>query len=145
MALVAARTRVHGRDQEEIGGEGDATGRTRDVHHAVLERLPEDVQCSALELGHLVQQEHPMVRKADLPGPGLRAAADERCGRHGVMRRAEGALGAADLLQEGTRPAAEWTAVASSACSNVQGGSRPGNRRASIDLPAPGGPQNSRL
>ena len=41
-------------------------------------------------------------------------------------------------------PAAEWIMVVSSAISRSSGGSRPGNRCASIVLPDPGGPIMSR-
>jgi hypothetical protein len=41
-------------------------------------------------------------------------------------------------------PAAEWTRVASIAWSTDRSGSNPGRRRASIDLPDPGGPTISR-
>lgn len=42
-------------------------------------------------------------------------------------------------------PATEWTIDVSSNSAEVSGGNRPGSLCASIDLPEPGGPQNSRL
>ena len=92
MPLVPARTRVHRRHEQEVGGERHAAGRARDVDDAVLERLAQDVERAALEFRHLVEQQHAVMRQADLAGPGLWAAADERGRRDGVMRRAKRTL-----------------------------------------------------
>ena len=58
------------------------------------------------------------------------------------MRRAEGPLGGERPLPI---PAALWTCVTSSASSKLGGGSIPGRRRASIVLPAPGGPDHQQV
>ena len=62
----------------------------RDAHDALLERLAERVERSGRELAELVEEEQTAVRERDLAGPRpAAAAADERGGGRGVMRRAE--------------------------------------------------------
>ena len=84
-----------------------------------------------------------MVRERDLARLRRHAAAHEPGRRDGVVRRAE-----RPLARRGRRalsPAAPWTFVISMASAIVGGGRIPGSRRASIVLPAPGGPIISRL
>ena len=59
---------------------------------AVFERLAQDFEDVARELGELVEEEHAVVREADLAGARDHAAADEAGVGDGVVRRAEGAL-----------------------------------------------------
>ena len=66
------------------------------------------------------------------------ASADEADLAHGVVRRAKGPR-ARQAAEAESSPATLWMAVTSSASSLVSGGSRPGRRRASMVLPAPGG------
>lgn len=54
---------------------------------AVLQRLAQHLQRTALELGQLVQKKHPVVGERDLAGPGDRAAAEQADVRNGVVRR----------------------------------------------------------
>ena len=58
-----------------------------------LERLAQHLEHAAAELRHLVEKEHAVMRQADLAGPGVLPAADERDIRDRVMRRAERPLG----------------------------------------------------
>ena len=44
------------------------------------------------ELEHLVEKQDAMVGEADLAGPGLRAAANQRNIGNSVMRRAKGTI-----------------------------------------------------
>ena len=83
-----------------------------------------------------------MVRERDLAGPRPAAPADEPRRRDRVVRRTERALAHQAARRS---PAAPWTCVISIASSSVGGGRIPGRRRASIVLPAPGGPTISRL
>jgi hypothetical protein len=46
---------------------------------------------AAIELRHLVEKQHAVVREGDLSRPWNRAAADERNVRDGVVRCAKGA------------------------------------------------------
>ena len=58
------------------------------------------------------------------------------------MMRAKGAFAGEPAVP---MPAALWTWVISRASSKLGGGRMPGRRRASMVLPAPGGPTMSRL
>lgn len=71
------------------------------------------------------------------PPPVRAAMLAEWCGlRNGRVRvRAPRAIS----------PATEWTIEVSSSSAADSGGRMPGSRWASMDLPEPGGPQNSRL
>ena len=145
VARVAARARVHRGDQHEARGEDRGPGGAGDRHRAVFERLAQRLERPTVELRHLVEEQHAVVREADLAGPRERAAADERrrprsCdGARGTgARRAAPGPGAA-----GRRPS-ESTST-SSASSKVSGGRIPGTRRASIVLPAPGRPDQQHV
>ena len=67
-----------------------------------LERLPQHLEHVPAELRHLVEEQHAVVRQADLAGPRVLPAADERDVRDRVVRRAERPLGDAGRA----RPAA---------------------------------------
>ena len=73
---IAARAGIHGGDEDEVGGESRAAEGPADGHLAFLERLAEDLERLAIELGHLVEEEHALVGQADLAG--LRRAAAAR-------------------------------------------------------------------
>ena len=111
---------------------------------ALFQRLAQHLQHAALELRHLVEEQHAVVREADFARPRLRAAADQRDVRDRVVRRPKRPR-ASRPAPGGSSPATEWIAVTSSASSKVSGGRIPGSRRAIIVLPAPGGPTSSRL
>ena len=63
---VPAGTRVHRRDQHEICGEGRGGAGSRDVYHAVFQRLPENLKGASRELGEFIQEQNPVVGQADL-------------------------------------------------------------------------------
>ena len=141
----AARARVHGGDEQEAGRDRGGRRRAGDPDDALLERLAQRVEHVRRELGQLVEEEHAVVRRADLARPeGGRAAPDERHRRRAVVRRPERrrAHQRADAAAGGRRPSGSgWSAAPPRRSS---GGSRPGSRAASIVLPAPGGPIMSR-
>ena len=56
---------------------------------ALLERLTQHLEHAAIEFRHLVEEQHAVVRQADLARPRRAAAADQRDVGDGVMRRAE--------------------------------------------------------
>jgi transposase len=89
MAQVAAGARIHCGDELEARGELRAPRGTRHRDAAALERLTQDFQHATVELGELVEEQHAMQRKRDLPRPGQAAAADQRCRGCGVVRRPE--------------------------------------------------------
>ena len=88
-----ARARVHRADEHEAGGEDRRARRAGDRHAPFLERLTQHLQDVAAELEHLVEEQHAVMREADLAGTRLRSAADQRGVRDRVMRRAKRALG----------------------------------------------------
>jgi hypothetical protein len=89
MSVMPARAGVHRADHEEPRGEdGGACGASHG-HGAELERLAEHFQGAAVELGHLVEKEHAVVREADLTGTGDRSASCQRDIGDRVVRRAE--------------------------------------------------------
>jgi IS5 family transposase len=55
--------------------------------------LPQRLEHATIELRHLVEKQHAVMREADFSWPRRAAAADERDVRDGVMRRAKRALG----------------------------------------------------
>ena len=92
VAEVAARAGVHRADQHEPRGESDRPRGARDPDAAFLDRLPQHLEDMPAELRHLVEKQHAVVRQADLAGPRVRPAADERDVRNRVVRRAERTL-----------------------------------------------------
>jgi hypothetical protein len=73
----------------------------------MLQRLAQHLQHLALELGQLVQEQHPVMRQAHLSRPGNGAAADEAGIGEGVVRGAEGAGGDEGGVG-GRSPLMEW-------------------------------------
>ena len=89
VAEVAARAGVHRTDQRDARREFHRRRRARDAHPALFERLPEDLQRPALELGHLVEKEDAGMGQAQLARPRMRAATNQRHVRNRVVRRPE--------------------------------------------------------
>ncbi|AKJ01269.1 Hypothetical protein AA314_02895 [Archangium gephyra] len=94
----AARARVHRRHQHHPAGVGHMLDGARQVDGAFLQRLPQHLQHVLAELGQLVEEEHPVVRQGQLPGPRGRAAAHQPRVGDGVVGRAEGPLAHHRLL-----------------------------------------------
>ena len=90
MVVIPARTGVHRRHEDEVGGILHAVPRPRDDDPPLLERLPEHLEHAAPELGQLVQKQHPVVGQRHLARTGRLSAADERDLRREVVRRPEG-------------------------------------------------------
>ena len=84
---------IHGRHQHEPGRVGERGGRPGDGDFAFFQGLAQHLEGGAAELRQFVQEEHPVVGQAHLPGPGDGAAADEPRVRDGVVGGAEGAPG----------------------------------------------------
>lgn len=55
---IAAGARIEGGDEHEVGGERGAVEGAGNGHRGILERLAEDFQRAAVELGKLVEEEH---------------------------------------------------------------------------------------
>jgi len=75
--------------------------------------------------------------RARVPPPTVAAIDDEWCGSRNGLRRVR--------RPPVSSPATLWIMLTSSTSDGASGGSSPGRRWASIDLPAPGGPIISRL
>ena len=126
-------------------GEGDRARGSGDVHDALFERLPQRFEHAPAELGQLVEKQDAAMRQAQLARPGIRcrrrrARCPSRCdaarGKGGcAIKPAPGAQTPGNRVNRRDRQ--RLVEVDS-------GGSSPGRRRASIVLPAPGGPLNSR-
>jgi len=74
MSEIAARARIHRRDELEPGGEVALAERARDRHPARLERFAKYFEHTAVELRELVEEQDAPVRKRNLPRPGVAAA-----------------------------------------------------------------------
>ena len=90
---AAALAGVHGGDQLDARGVGDAVVGPRNHGLAGLQRLAQGVEHVGQELRQLVEEEDAQVGERHLAGTRLGATADQ--GRHAgrMMRRAEGAAG----------------------------------------------------
>src|SRR5581483_10235417 len=75
VAARAARTQVHRADQLEARRKHGPARHTRDADDAIFERLAERLEHRPLELGQLVEKEHPAVRKTGLARPRTARAA----------------------------------------------------------------------
>ena len=88
-AAVAARAGVHRRNQLEAGGKLRLARRAHDRYPTRLERLAQRLQHVAIELRQLVEEQHAVMSKRNFPRARHVAAADQRCARRAVVRRAE--------------------------------------------------------
>ena len=84
-----ALARVHRAHQHKPARERQRPRDARHRHHPVLKRLAQHLQRVAPELRQLVEKEHTVMRKADLPRARRCAAAGQPRGGHRVVRRAE--------------------------------------------------------
>ena len=123
VAEEPARTRVHRADQHEPRGEDRRARRPRDSDRALLERLAQHFEHVPAELGHLVEEQHAVVREADLAGTRMLSAADERDVRDRVMRRAERPLRQqAACRSAGARRPSGWTSPRAPPRTSAAGG-----------------------
>ena len=116
-----------------------------DPHDALLERRAQRVEDVGGELAHLVQEEHAAVRQRDLAGPQVR----RRRRRSAPPTRRRGgapgtAAGAPARRAAGPRRPPSGPGSPRAPARGRAAGSSPDRRRASIVLPAPGGPTMSR-
>ena len=127
------------------GGKDGRPRRARDRDAPFLERLPQHFEHAAIELRHLVEKQHAVVRERDLARPRNGAAADERDVGHGVMRRAERPPASAGRRRAAACPPPNGSPCTRALRRRSAAAGSPPSRRASIVLPAPGGPMRSRL
>ena len=77
VAMIAARTWVHGCNKHERARELQCVFGTRDCYLAVFQRLAEQLQCCLVKLGQLVKEEHSIMGKAYLSRLWSGTAADK--------------------------------------------------------------------
>jgi hypothetical protein len=89
---------IHGGNQHDAGGIGDAGKRPGDGDPAVLHRLAQDFEDVLFEFGKLIQKEHPVMGQGDLARFRSVAAANQSDVGDGVVRGAEGTAGDESML-----------------------------------------------
>jgi hypothetical protein len=114
------------------------------VYETLLERLPQDLQDMAAALGQLIQEEHAMVRQRHLARHGHVPPTDQSRIRDGLVGARHGRV-VTTAVRSPVRLAKRWIRVVSMASASVIAGRSVVSRRASIDVPAPGGPRRRRL
>ena len=87
---MPAAARIHGGDQLDARGIGDAVIGARDDRLAGLERLAQRIEHLRIELGQFVEEQHAEMGERRFAGTRPGAAADQRRHARRVMRRAEG-------------------------------------------------------
>lgn len=93
IAKEATRTGVHGSNEHEIGGVGDAVAGAADGDGSILKGLTERLEDAGGVFGELVEKEDAAVGERNFTGENFGATADNGDGAGGVMRGAEGAGG----------------------------------------------------
>jgi hypothetical protein len=114
------------------------------LYDTLLERLAQDLEHVAAELGPFIEEAHAVVREAPLTRPWHVAAADQPHVRDSVVGVRHGRA-VTSAVRSPVRPATRWRRVVSSASARVIAGRMVVRRRASIDVPAPGGPSRRTL
>jgi hypothetical protein len=124
---------MHGSQKESGGMFAECFQRTCDCHYTLLERLPPNLQDVAAARRPVIQAEHAVVREDTPPGvvtwPPPISPASKRVWR-----------AAASAVWSPVRPATRRRRGASRASARAVAGRRGVSRRASMDVPAPGGP-----
>jgi hypothetical protein len=108
------------------------------------ERLPQHLQDVAAALGELIQAQDAVVGPRHVAWPRHLAAAGPPDVRNGVVGGRNGRV-VTKAVRSPVRPATRWMRLASMASARVMAGRMVVSRRASIDVPAPGGPMRSIL
>ena len=89
VAKPAARAGVQGCHELEVCREGKRAAGARNGDDVFFQRLAHHLQRSAVEFRQLIQEQHAVVRQADLARARIAAAADQPGVADGVMRAAE--------------------------------------------------------
>jgi hypothetical protein len=110
----------------------------------ILQRLPQDLQHMAAELGEFIEEEHAMVGQGHLARQGYVAAPDQPRVGNRMMGARHGRV-VTKAVRSPVRPATLWMRVVSRASARRMAGTMGVSRRASIDFPAPGDPRSRTL
>src|SRR5690606_22103524 len=130
MTEIAARARIHRRDQLEARRKIGLPGRARDRNAPRFQRFAQDFEYGALELRQFIQKKHAVMRERDFAGTRRATAADQCHAGRSVVRRRYGRM--RQLLA--LKPlVSDCTAADSSASASVIGGRMPAKRAASMD------------
>src|SRR3989338_8974360 len=93
MGVVAAGAWVHGGQEHNPGRVGGGARGTGDGYFSCLQGLAEGLQYVPIKFRQFIQEQHPVVGKADFSRLGESAPAYQACLADAVMWRAEGAWG----------------------------------------------------
>ena len=78
VAVEPAWAGIHRCDEHEARGKDRRPRRASDGDAAFFKRLAKNLECATIELRHLVEKEHTVVREGDLTRARNGATADER-------------------------------------------------------------------
>jgi hypothetical protein len=106
--------------------------------------LAQDLEDMAAALGRFIQEEHAIVGQRHFARHRHVAPADQSRIRDGVVGARKGRV-VTTAVQAPVRPATRWMRVVSRASGRAIAGRIVVSRRASIDMPAPGGPSKRTL
>ena len=135
-SALAAGARVHGGKKDKVDGKSQTTEGAVDRQLTFFQRLAEDLERSAVELGHLVEGQDALVGHQDWPGcggfppPTSPASLTLWCGVQKGRTAIRGFPGC-------SRPMVLSMRVVSRLSAGVNGGRIVGGRLASGDFPVP--------
>jgi len=115
------------------------------LYDTLLERLAQGLEHIAAALGPCIQEAHAMVGQRHVAQYRHMPAADQPRIRDGVVGGAPNGRVVTNAVRSPVRPATRWIRVVSMASARVIAGRMAVSGRASIDVPAPGGPSKSTL
>ena len=78
--------RIHCGHKHKLAWKGDRTGRARNGHFPILERLAHHLQSGSMKFREFIQEKDSIMSKTDLSGSGLSGAAQQAGVRNRVMR-----------------------------------------------------------
>jgi hypothetical protein len=113
-------------------------------YETLLERLAQDLEDMAAELGPCIQEEHAVVGQRHLARHRHVAPTDQPHIRARVVGGRNGRV-VTNAVRAPVRPATRWMRVVSMASARVIAGRMVVSRRASLDFPTPGGPRRRRF
>ena len=82
---IAAGTRIHRRNQLELGRKVCLARGTRDGDAPRLQRFAQHLQHAAVKFGQFIKEQYTMVRERNFAGFGITAAAHQRHAARGMV------------------------------------------------------------
>ena len=114
------------------------------VYDTLLERRAQDLEHLTAELRPFIQEEDAVVGQRHVARHRHVTPTDQPDVREGMLGGRHGRV-VTTAVRPPVRPATRWMRVVSRASARVMAGKIVVSRRASIDLPAPGGPSRRTL